>query len=211
MTSIVRRKKKPLYFGAFGKSLRCCCECCVYEGDCIKRKNIPDGECENPYDFDRFKGTITVEWCGLSYTFDPDDRPAQYNFGIGPSPISTGNESECGEFFFDGAIRERIYKDELAQLTILGGPASPPDDASPECLRIFVPIETRLTGALHLVLSGGTFGYDYTASTEYFVFTQDQCRRTKLVRLPGTGNICHTEPEHMFCRVDPVVTINEPE
>lgn len=213
MTSIVRRKKKLLYLGGLGGSLRCCCECCVYDGDCVKRRYIPDGACENPYEFDRFKGTITVEWCGISYTFNPDDRPGQYNFAIGPlEPRSTGNECDCGTIFFTGQTRPRKYKDELAQLFILGGPSSPPDDASADCLRIFVPIHTSLRGALNVVYEDeSTYAYDYALSGEYFVFTQDQCRRNKLVRLPGFGNICHDKPEHMFCRVDPVVTVNEAE
>jgi len=213
MTDIVRRKKKLLYLGAFGKSLRCCCECCIYEGDCIKRRYIPNGDCENPYEVDRFRGTITVEWCGISYTFSPDDRPAQYNFAIGPAPISTGNETACGTIFFTGQTRPVLYKDEQAFLYILGGPASPPDDASADCLRIFVPIATRLQGALHVVYEdGSTFGYDLAQSDqEFFVFTQDQCRRNKLVRVGASGNSCTGSGEHLFCRVNPVVTVNEPE
>jgi hypothetical protein len=218
---IMRRKGKLLFLGALGTTKKCCCECCVYEGDCIKRSDIPDGECDPVPPFDEFRGTINVEWCGLSFTFRPEDRPGQDNFGIGISGVPTGYEQACGTANWFGTDYDATYKNETKSLFILGGgynlaPFWQPGDfpyASAPCIRIFFPIQTVLKGQLWIQPPGDReIFFDWAGTdSEYFVFIQDHCRRNHSVRVPGGGNSCNNDPNHLHCRTDPVVTINEAE
>jgi hypothetical protein len=216
---ILRRKKKLLFLGGLAGTKTCCCDCCVYEGECIKRQQIPDGECDHPYDIDAFNGTVTVSWCGLSITFRLEDRPGPPNYAIATGPVDTGYEQACGTTIFNGTEFDVTYKNEQAWIYILGGgydptrfPDNNPVNASSDCLRMWFPIVTRLQG--QLTINDGTreIFLDYAPNDqEQFVFFQDICRRSLLTRVPGGGNGCNNDPNHLHCRTDPVVTINEAE
>jgi hypothetical protein len=217
---IMRRKGKLLFFNALGTTKKCCCECCVYEGDCIKRSDIPDGECDAVPPFDAFRGTIKVEWCGLSFTFSQEDRPAQPNFGIGVTDVPTGYEQSCGTANWFGTDYEATYKNETKSLIIGGGgydgslwSSGTFPYASPPCVRIWFPVSTVLKGQLWITPDNDQERFfDFAGSdAESFVFVQDHCRRNHLVRIPGGGNSCNSDPNHLHCRTDPIVTINEAE
>lgn len=210
---LIRRSEKLLY--PLSKGKRCCCECCLYDGECLKRNATPDGECDSPFDATTFRGTITVAWCGLSFEFSMADRPAQPNFAIGVGPVDSGYEQDCGEILWNGNMEPVRYKYEKKSLLILGGGYIPangygPPNASPECLRIWFPIVTLLQGVLVIYPGGQEFAFAFaSADQENFVFTQDVCRRNTLWRVPGGGNDCNNDPNHLHCRVDPTVTVNE--
>lgn len=212
---LIRRSQKLLF--PLSKGRRCCCECCLYDGDCIHRNETPDGVCDDPTFPDPFRGTITVSWCGLSITFSMDERPSSPSSAISVGPIETGFEKPCGTTIFDGQEYEVTYKYEQAWIYILGGgydgslwvPGEVPY-ASSRCVRILFPIITRLQGVLVINRDGGELDLGYAGNDqEQFVFVQDHCRRELLIPLPFVTPDCGDSPGHKHCRVDPIVSVME--
>lgn len=164
-------------------------KCCLDDGECVPTQGC-DQEPLGP-----FNGSVTVSWCGVSYTFTPNDLLPETggfcNWAIGPTEgTPTGySDASCSSICWFGSSNDMRYEDEEAFLFItndcITGECPPFAGPCGPCGRLRFVIGCGLRGVLFFEGFGsGQVGYDYASGgAKTWLYAQDQCGQESLTLL----------------------------